>query len=373
MSGKSVEEADIFMKFSFRKLSLIRPLPLSLARFALVSLTVTMLAGFSSSANAADALLINGAGATFPQPIYSKWFSEYAKKDPSTTINYQAIGSGGGIRQLIAGTVHFGASDEQMRPDEEAKLPKPAFHVPTVLGAVVLSYNLPVSKPLNLTGELVADIFLGKITKWNDPKIAQANPGVELPSEAIIPAYRSDGSGTTAIFTDYLSKVSPEWKAKVGQGKAMKWPTGLGAKGNAGVAGLIKQNLGTIGYIELVFAQSNGLPTARLRNRAGQYTEASVKSVSAAAASLAVKDIIANGFKASITDTAGKEAYPISAFTWLLVFREMPKAEGEKLVKFLQWSLSPEAQKMAEELHYAPLPKPIADAVLKQVQSITLK
>ncbi len=330
-----------------------------------------LLLAFSSSAMAST--LINGAGATFPFPIYSKWFSEYAKaKNQSVQINYQSIGSGGGIRQLVEGTVDFGASDDPMKKEELDKAKHPVLHVPTVLGAVVVSYNLPLEKPLKLTGTLVADIFLGKIKNWNDKAIQDLNKGVKLPDQAIVVAHRADGSGTTAVFTDYLSKVSPEWKEKVGAGKAINWPAGLGAKGNEGVSGLIKQNLGTIGYVELVFAANNKLAYADMKNADAKFVSASVDSVSAAAAS-SVNEMIKNDFKLSITNAKGAKAYPISSFTWLLVYQEMPKDKGAPFLDFVRWSMGDAAQKMAKDLYYAPLPKTLASAVLKKLSSVNLK
>lgn len=340
-----------------------------------VSLVIsTLIAGVlllvATRAFAAD-MMINGAGATFPDAIYTKWFSEYRKVDPQITINYQGIGSGGGIRQLIAGTVDFGASDAPMTEEEMKSAGKTVVHVPTVLGAVVVSYNLKLAKPLKLNAAVLSQIFLGKINKWNDPQITALNTGSELPNQAIIVATRSDGSGTTAIFTDYLSKVSTDWKGKAG--KTVDWFKGsVAAKGNAGVAGLVKQNEGTIGYIELIYAVENKLPYALIQNKAGQFVEANLKSVSAAAEK-SVGEMTKNDFKLSITNADGKAAYPISSFTWLLINDPMPKDRGQKIVQFLNWSLSNAGQKMAQEMNYSELPKSLRDKVLARVKTIQLK
>jgi phosphate transport system substrate-binding protein len=317
------------------------------------------------------AVQLNGAGATFPEPIYSKWFSEYQKTDKEVAINYQGIGSGGGIKQLISGTVDFGASDSPMTAEEVKSAPQPVIHIPMVLGAVVVSYNLKLDKPLKLTGPNVADIFSGKITKWNDPAIAKTNPGLKLPDQAIVVATRSDGSGTTAVFSDYLAKVSPDWEGKVG--KTVNWFKGsVGAKGNAGVTGLIKQAEGAIGYIELVYALENKLPFALIQNKAGQYPEASLKTVSDAAAGF-VKDMEKNDFKMSITNAPGKSSYPISTFTWILAYEKMDKEKGQQLVKVLKWALGDQGQKIAEELNYAPVPKALRSKIIAKIGKIQFK
>ena len=313
--------------------------------------------------------LINGAGATFPQPIYTKWFAEYAKVNKAATINYQAIGSGGGVRQLISGTVDFGASDEPLTNAESGKIKGGVVHIPTVLGAVALSYNLSLSAPLKLDGELVSAIYMGTVKKWNDPKIAALNPGIKLPDLAIVPAYRSDGSGTTAVFTEWLSKVSKTFETSVGKGKSVSWPTGIGAKGNAGVAGVIAQNPGSIGYVELVFAATNKLAVAEIKNKSGNFVAPSTTSVSAAAAGKA-KEMIAADFKISITDSDAKGAYPISSFTWLIVPAEIEKTRGEPLIAFLNWAIGPVGQKMATELNYAPLPTDITAALTERIKTI---
>jgi phosphate transport system substrate-binding protein len=315
---------------------------------------------------------LNGAGATFPFPLYSKWFDEYHKAKADVTVNYNSIGSGGGIKALLDGTVDFGASDAPMNPEEMGKAKVPVVHVPTVLGAVTISYNLPsVKQELRLSGDVVADIYLGKITKWNDAKIASLNPGVALPDTAVLAAYRSDGSGTTAIFTDYLAKVSPEWKSKVGAGKSVAFPTGIAGKGNEGVAGLLKQSEGTIGYVELIYAASNKLPVAKLKNKAGQFVAPSVSSVTAAAAS-AVKNMPAD-FRVSITDAEGKESYPISSFTYLLVPSTLNKEHGKQLKELLEWVIAPSAQKMASPLEYAPLPAALVAKVKAKVATLKVE
>ena len=314
-------------------------------------------------------ILINGAGATFPYPIYSKWFDEYHKLKPEYKFNYQSIGSGGGIRQISAGTVDFGATDGPMTDEQMASAPGLLYHIPTVMGAVVVSYNLEgVKDPLKLTGEVVADIFLGKIMAWNDPKIAALNPGVELPANAIVVVHRSDGSGTTYIFVDYLCKVSSEWSTKVGRGTSVGWPVGLGGKGNEGVAGLIKQTPNSIGYVELIYAKQNKLSYSLIQNKAGKYVEPDLNAVSAAARAKMPSD-----FRVSITNSPDPEAYPISGFTWLLVYKKPKDAQkGRAIVDFLNWMLT-EGQKFAPDLGYAPLPKEVDALVQKQVQKIEVK
>jgi phosphate transport system substrate-binding protein len=308
---------------------------------------------------------LNGAGATFPNPMYSKWFSEYHKLHPDVQINYQAIGSGGGIRQVINGTVDFGATDGPMTDDmlKEAKFK--ILHMPTVLGADVPAYNVPgVSGELKFTPEALAGIFMGKITKWNDPAIAGANPGVKLPDKDIVVNHRSDGSGTTYIWTDYLSKVSKEWESQVGRGTSVKWPVGLGGKGNEGVAGSIRQVPGSIGYIELIYAVQNNITYGLVKNSAGNFVKASLESVTAAAASS--PDMPAD-FRVSITNAPGKNAYPISSFTWLLIPEQSKDpAKGKILADFLNWMVT-DGQKMTEALSYAPLP---AGVVKKEKEAI---
>jgi phosphate transport system substrate-binding protein len=337
----------------------------------LVTTVLGLIAILISVRAMAAPVLLNGAGSTFVEPVYTKWFSEYQKVDGSVAVNYQGIGSGGGIRQLIAGTVDFGASDAPMTADEEKLAGKPVVHIPLVLGAVVVSYNLPSLKSLKLTGPVIADIFSGKITKWNDAKIASLNPTEKLPDSAIIVATRSDGSGTTAVFTDYLAKVSADWKGKAG--KTVDWFKGsIGAKGNAGVAGLIKQSEGSIGYVELVYALENKLPFALVQNKKSEFIQASTKSVSAAAAGHVTDDMVKNNFKLSITNSDLKGAYPISSFTWMLVYDGMAKDKGEKLIKLIKWTLSTQAQDMAGGINYAPLPVELRKKVLAQVEKVKL-
>lgn len=312
---------------------------------------------------------LNGAGATFPYPMYSKWFSEYHKLHPDIEINYQSIGSGGGIRQVLAGTVDFGASDGPMTDEQLQEAKVKILHVPTVLGADVPAYNIPgVTAELKFTPETLAGIFLGKITSWDDPALAKDNPGVKLPSQPIIVIHRSDGSGTTYIWTDYLSKISSEWQGQIGKGTSVKWPVGLGGKGNEGVAGMVRQMPGAIGYIELIYAVQNKITYGVVKNAAGCFVKASLESVTAAAAS--VKSMPAD-FRVSITNAPGKDAYPISSFTWLLIpVRSKDAAKGKILADFLNWMVD-EGQKMTAELTYAPLPQNVAAKVkaeIKQVQ-----
>ena len=311
---------------------------------------------------------LNGAGATFPYPIYSKWFDEYHNQHPDIKINYQSIGSGGGITQLQNRTVDFGASDGPMNDDQLAKTPFKVFHIPTVLGADVPAYNIPsVTAELKFTPDVLADIFMGKIKKWNDPQLAKANPGVKFPDADIIVVHRSDPSGTTYIWTDYLSKVSPEWASTVKRGTAVNWPVGLGGKGNEGVSGIVKQTEGSIGYVELIYAISNKMPYGSVQNAAGEFVKASLASVTAAAAS--VKDM-PDDFRVSITNAPGKDAYPISSFTWLLVPVEWNDATKEKaFVDFLNWMID-KGQSMTEALAYAPLPKAVAQKVKARIKEI---
>jgi phosphate transport system substrate-binding protein len=300
------------------------------------------------------AVLINGAGATFPYPIYSKWFDEFHKRQPDVQINYQSIGSGGGIRQVIDKTVDFGATDGPMTDEQLASASVPILHYPTVLGAVVPTFNLAGVKALRFTPEAIAGIFLGKIVSWNDAAIAKANPGVTLPDSAIVPIHRSDGSGTTYVFTDYLSKVSPDWGKSVGRGTSVNWPVGLGGKGNEGVSGLIKQTPNSVGYVELIYAVQNSLPYGDVRNKSGEFVHASIASVTAAAASVAGN--MPADFRVSITDPAGADAYPIASFTWLLIPQRITDPEkGAALKKFLDWMLG-DGQQFAPPLSYAPLP-----------------
>ena len=311
---------------------------------------------------------INAAGATFPYPIYSKWFDEYHKAHPSVQINYQSIGSGGGIRQLLDKTVDFGASDGPMTDEQLQQAGFKILHFPTVLGGAVPSYNIPgVSTELKFTPEALAAIFLGKASKWNDPAISGPNPGVKFPNEDIVVVHRSDGSGTTYIWTDYLSKVSEEWRIKVGKNTSVNWPVGLGGKGNEGVAGLIKQTPYSIGYVELIYAVQNNLPYGSLKNASGEFVKASLASVSAAAAGAAKS--MPDDFRVSITDPPGKEAYPISSFTWLLIPGQIKDAGKRSAIKdFLAWMLT-SGQQFCEPLAYAKLPK---EVVAKEQKAVAL-
>jgi len=327
----------------------------------------------SSTATTSGSVDLTGAGATFPYPIYSKWFSDYAAQK-GVKINYQSIGSGGGIRQLSEETVDFGASDSPMSDDEMSKAKGgPVLHIPTVLGADVVTYNVPgVTAPLKLTPEVIAGVFSGSIKKWNDTRIASLNSGVTLPSSDILVVHRSDGSGTTYIFTDYLSTAVPSWKASIGKGKEVKWPVGIGAKGNEGVAGQVKQTPGAIGYVELAYAKQNNLPIAAVRNQAGQYVVASVAGVTAAAAGVAKSLPENTDYRLSIVNAPGADSYPISSFTWLLVYKQQKDAaKGQKLVDFLNWALT-EGEQSASSLDYAPLPTDMAAKVKARVATVSL-
>jgi phosphate transport system substrate-binding protein len=317
--------------------------------------------GFAAAATllvataSAQTIQIDGAGATFPNPIYSKWFSAYNKLHPEVQINYQSIGSGGGIRQLTNQTVFFGATDGPMTDEQLKAAPAPVLHFPTVLGAVVPVYNIPgVSAELKLSGPTLADVYLGKITKWNDKAIAAENPGVRLPANDIAVVHRSDGSGTTYIFVDYLSKVSPEWKTRVGVATSVNWPVGVGGKGNEGVSGLVTQTPNAIGYVELIYALQNKIAFGSVKSHDGEWVKATLQSVTTAAA--AVEGKMPADFRVSITDGAGKGVYPISSFTWLLLY-ESPKdkARGKVMVDFMKWALI-DGQKYCADLGYAPLP-----------------
>jgi phosphate transport system substrate-binding protein len=312
----------------------------------------------------ASAQSLNGAGATFPNPIYQKWFTEYSSAHRGVQINYQSLGSGAGIRQVIAGTVDFGASDGPMTDEQLSQCKGKVLHIPTVLGAVVPAYNIPgVKQELKFTPDLLAAIFLGKINNWNDPNIAKVNPGVHFPNKDIVVVHRSDGSGTSYVFTDYLSKVSPEWNSTVGKSTSVKWPVGLGGKGNEGVAGTIRQIDGSIGYVELIYAVQNNISYGVVRNKRGNFVKASLDSTTAAAASAAAN--MPNDYRVSITDADGKDAYPIASFTWLLIPQQSrDAAKGKVLHDFLSWMLK-DGQREAMALTYAPLPK----EVVKKLQS----
>jgi len=323
----------------------------------------------STIGTASGQMTINGAGATFPYPIYSKWFDEYAKVDPSVRFNYQSIGSGGGQKQILAQTVDFGASDGPMSDDNLAKAPGKILHIPTVAGADVVAYNLPGDPALKLDAETIAGIFLGNVKKWNDAKITASNPGVSLPDQEIVVVHRSDGSGTTYIWTDYLSKVSAEWKQKVGTNTSVNWPAGIGGKGNEGVAGQIKQTPGALGYVELIYAIQNKMPYADVKNSAGSFVKPTIESITAAMATAQIPD----DFRFSMTNAAGQDCYPIAGATWLLVYEQQKDtAKGKKLVEFLKWALT-KGEAMAKELSYAPLPDALRDRVLKRVDEIKIQ
>ena len=326
---------------------------------------ITLVAG----ATAAQSVDLNGAGATFPYPIYSKWFADYAQKT-GVKINYQSIGSGGGIRQLSEQTVDFGASDSPMSDQELANAKGGAvLHFPTVMGAVVITYNIPgVARPLNLSGDVIADIFSGKITKWNDARIVAQNRGVSLPNSDILVVHRSDGSGTTYIFSDYLSAVSPAWASSLGKGKEIKWPVGLGGKGNEGVAGQVKNTPGSIGYVELAYAKQNKLPYANVKNAAGRYVTPTIASVTASAAGMKLPKN--TDYRVSIVNAPGKDSYPISSMTWILAYQnQSDKAKGAKLVNFLRWAYK-DGEKSAAALDYAPLPPALVAQLQNRLKTI---
>lgn len=341
------------MKFNLKLLTMI--------------LAFGLLAGTANRLFAADALLINGAGATFPYPIYSKWFDEFGKKNPDLHFNYQSVGSGAGIRQVSEMTVDFGATDGPMNDDQLKASKQKLLHFPTVLGAVVPTYNIPeVNTEINFTGPVLAKIFLGQITKWNDAEIAKANPSLKLPEKEIIVVHRSDGSGTSYIWTDFLSKASHEWMEKAGKGTSVNWPVGLGGKGNEGVSGLVKQTPYAIGYVELIYVIQNKMEYGKVQNQAGTFIKASLESVSAAAAGASKH--IPDDFRVSITDAPGPNVYPVSSFTWLLVPEEIkdPK-KGKAIVDFLKWMLH-DGQGLTEALSYAKLP---AEVVQKEEKAIS--
>jgi phosphate transport system substrate-binding protein len=340
-----------------------------LARGGIVNLKLIAAGVLALVTAGANAQNLNGAGATFPYPIYSKWFSEYKQQNPSVQINYQPIGSGGGILQVTSGTVDFGASDVTMTDEQLAKAKVKVIALPTVLGAVVPVYNVPgLNKELNFSGDVIADIYLGKISSWNDARIAKDNPGVNLPNQAILPVYRSEGSGTSFIFTDFLSKVSPDFKGRVGAGAAVKWPAGIGQKGNEGVAGMVRQSPYAFGYVELIYAEQNKMSFGAVKNSAGKYLKASTAGVTAAAAA-AAKTMPAD-YRVSITNAAGPDSYPISSFTWLLIPTQSPNADKTKaLVGFMNWMLD-HGEAEAASLSYAPLPKQVQDMVRKSITTI---
>jgi phosphate transport system substrate-binding protein len=327
-----------------------------------------LLAGLALSLPLMGQTTLNGAGATFPYPMYSKWFSEYNKLHPDVQINYQSIGSGGGIRQVLNGTVDFGASDGPMTDEQLKEAKTKILHIPTVMGAVVPAYNVPgVSADIKFTPEALSGIFLGKIQMWNDAAITSANPGVKFPDQSIIVIYRSDGSGTTFIFTDYLSKISKDWASTVGKGTSVKWPGGLGGKGNEGVAGQVRQLQGSIGYVELIYAVQNKITYGFVKNAAGNFVRASLEGVTEAAASAPAMPA---DFRVSITNAPGKTAYPISSFTWLLIPEQSkdPK-KGKILADFLNWMVI-DGQKMTSQLSYAPLPASVVEKVKAAIKQV---
>jgi phosphate transport system substrate-binding protein len=327
-----------------------------------------LLAGLALALPVMAQTTLNGAGATFPYPMYSKWFSEYNKLHPEVQINYQSIGSGGGIRQVLNGTVDFGASDGPMSDEQLSQSKAKILHIPTVLGAVVPAYNVPgISGEVKFTPDALAGIFLGKITNWNDPAITKVNPGVNFPNQPIIVIYRSDGSGTTFIFTDYLSKISKDWANTVGKGTSVKWQIGMGGKGNEGVAGQVRQLQGSIGYVELIYAVQNKIPYGSVRNAAGNFVKATLDGVTEAAAS--AKSMPAD-FRVSITNAPGKTAYPISSFTWLLIPAQAKDAQKGKIIAdFLNWMVN-DGQKMTGQLSYAPLPDSVVEKVKAAIKQI---
>jgi phosphate transport system substrate-binding protein len=329
----------------------------------IAAVVTVMMAGVAVAQN------INAAGATFPYPIYNKWFTEYAQLHPNVHINYQSIGSGGGIKQVSEGTVDFGASDGPMTDDQLGQAKVKVMHVPTVLGAVVPIYNIAgISKPLNFSGDVIADIYLGTIKTWNDPRIAKDNPGVSLPDKAILPVYRSDGSGTTYIFTDYLSKISPDWASKVGKNTSVKWMAGIGAKGNEGVAGMVRLTSGAFGYVELIYALQNKMEYGAVKNAAGKYLQGSPDGVTAAAAA-AAKNMPAD-YRVSITNAAGPTSYPISSFTWLLIPKQFSDpAKGAAVKGFLEWMLE-HGESEASGMGYAPLPAQVQTMVKKTITTV---
>ncbi|MBI4454849.1 MAG: phosphate ABC transporter substrate-binding protein PstS [Acidobacteria bacterium] len=341
----------------------------ALRAITILSALILMSCGGSSSESGREVRL-QGAGATFPNPLYQKWFSEYNKITPQARFDYQSIGSGGGIKQISAHTVDFGGSDAPMNDEQMKAAPAEILHIPTVLGAVVITYNLPgVQTELRLTPEAVAGIFLGRVTRWNDATIASPNPEVKLPGEPITVIHRSDGSGTTYVWTDYLSKVSREWKEKVGAGTSVNWPVGMGAKGNEGVTGQVKQTPYSIGYVELIYAEQNKLPYVSLRNSSGEFVRPTLDSITAAAAGAVAQ--MPDDLRVSITNAPGKDAYPMSSFTYILVYKDQQDpAKGKALVNFLWWATH-DGERMAKELLYAPLPKEVVEKTEQKVKSIT--
>jgi phosphate transport system substrate-binding protein len=340
--------------------------------FAALMLFAACSSGGSTQATqtGSPAVGLTGAGATFPYPLYSKWMAEYEQRDPRVRINYQSIGSGGGIRQITERTVDFGASDAIVTPDQLAKAPGKLLHIPMTLGAVVITYNVPgVPSGIKLSPDVLAGIFLGDVKTWNDARLTKLNPGAALPAQPITVVHRTDGSGTTAVFTDYLAKVSPAWKEKVGTGTSVKWPVGLGGKGNEGVAGKLKTTPGTLGYVELAYARETQLPYAELQNASGAFVAPSIDSITAAAAGAAAS--MPDSLAVSITNAPGAPAYPISAFTYILVYQDTPdRAKGEALAQFLSWAVH-DGQTLAPPLHYAPLPPAVVARVDARLKTLT--
>ncbi|HEU4835367.1 MAG TPA: phosphate ABC transporter substrate-binding protein PstS [Pyrinomonadaceae bacterium] len=337
---------------------------------AVVLLLASIACNNNGSGGGSGSVTLQGAGATFPNPLYQKWLSEYGKLHENVRIDYQSIGSGGGIKQLKEQTVDFGASDAPMSDEDLKSAPGDIVHIPTVLGAVVITYNLGgINQPLRFSSEALADIFLGKIKKWNDPKIVADNPGVTLPANDITVVHRSDGSGTSAVFTDYLSKVSAEWKEKVGAGVSPSWPTGIGGKGNEGVTGQVKNTPNTIGYIELVYAVKNNLPVAHIKNASGNFIAPSIDAVTAAAAASAAS--MPDDLRVSITNAAGPQAYPISSYTYILVYKnQKDAAKGKALVDFLWWGIH-DGEAFGKELQYAPLQPDVVKKAETKINSVT--
>ena len=338
--------------------------------FSAVVVLLASIACNNNGGSGSGSVTLQGAGATFPAPLYQKWLSEYGNLHSNVKIDYQSIGSGGGIKQLKEQTVDFGASDAPMSDADLKSAPGEVVHIPTVLGAVVITYNLEgVNQPLRFSPEVIADIFLGKIKKWNDPKIAADTPGVTLPANDITVVHRSDGSGTSAVFTDYLSKVSAEWKEKVGAGVSPSWPTGIGGKGNEGVTGQVKNTPNTIGYVELAYAAKNKLPVAQIKNAAGSFVEPSIDAVAAAAAASAAN--MPDDLRISITNAPGAQAYPISSYTYILVYKnQKDAAKGKALLDFLWWGIH-DGEGFAKELQYAPLPADIVKKAEAKINSVT--
>jgi phosphate transport system substrate-binding protein len=330
-------------------------------------LLLTLALGMAVLSGASAQMLINGAGSTFDYPAFTKWFAAYSKIDPSVNFNYQSIGSGGGQRQLLNGTVDFGASDAPMTDESMSKAPGKILHFPVVAGGVAIAYNLPGGPKIKIDGATIADIYLGKVKKWNDARIAGQNPGVTLPDTDIVPVYRTDGSGTTFIFTDYLSSVSPDWSSKVGKNTSVNWPTGLGGKGSEGVAGQVRQLPGAIGYVELAYAIQNNMPYADVRNAAGSYVAPSPASVSAALSTANIPD----DFRFSMVNAPGASSYPIAGASWILIYQHQKDAShGEKLVKFLKWAIV-QGQTISPSLEYAPLPDNVQQRELKLLDTVT--